>query len=86
MRQKLKELIDVVFGMRKFIAWLFLFFVGIAFRLSNYMDGAQFVDLVKSTFLAFCAANGIEHFMGVAKDFVKAKAGVPTAAAEEEEK
>lgn len=77
MRQKLRELIDVIFGMRKFIAWLFLFFVGIAFRLSDYMDGAQFVDLIKSTFLAFCAANGIEHFMSVAKDYVKTKAGTP---------
>lgn len=86
MRQKLQELIDVIFGMRKFIAWVALFLVGIIFRLTGYVDGAQFVDLIKSTFLAFAAANGVEHLMGVAKDYVNVKSRPTTLSEEGEDK
>lgn len=86
MRQKLQELIDVIFGMRKFIAWVALFLVGIVFRLTGYVDGAQFVDLIKSTFLAFAAANGVEHLMGVAKEYVNVKSNAAKAVEEDDDK
>lgn len=73
MKQRIADFIDVIFGLRKFLAWVALFIVAIVFRLSNHVDGAQFVDLVKGTFLAFAAANGVEHLVSVAKQYVDVK-------------
>ena len=73
MRQKMADFFNLVFGFRKFIAWLALFLVAIFFRLKGYVDGSQFVDLMKATFLAFVAANGVEHLVSVAKDYVAGK-------------
>ncbi len=74
MRQKLAELIDLIYGFRKFIAFLMLFIIAIVFRFINFVDGAQFVDLMKNVSLAFFAANGIEHFTTMAKDYMASKA------------
>lgn len=76
MKKKFVELFNVIFGFRKFLAWIALFVVAIVFRISNQVDGSQFVDLIKSTFLAFCAANGFEHFVSVSKQYMTSK-GVP---------
>jgi hypothetical protein len=71
MNQKLADLINVTFGMRKFIAWIVLFLVGVVFRIHGDIDGGQFVDLVKATFLGFVAGNGVEHMVSVAKEYIK---------------
>lgn len=73
MKQKIAEWLNVIFGMRKFIAWAGLFIVGIIFRLKNYMDGAQFVDLMKSTFAGFVAGNTVEHLVSFGKDYITSK-------------
>lgn len=73
MRQKLAELIDIIYGFRKFIAFMLLFIVSILFRLHALIDGGQFVDLMKNVALAFFAANGIEHFTEAAKDYFNSK-------------
>lgn len=73
MRQKLAELIDIIYGFRKFIAFLLLFVIAVVFRLTGEIDGAQFVDLLKNVGLAFFAANGIEHFTTMAKDYIESK-------------
>ena len=73
MRQKLAELIDIIYGFRKFIAFLLLFVVSIIFRLDSLIDGGQFVDLMKNVALAFFAANGIEHFTEAAKGYFASK-------------
>jgi hypothetical protein len=73
LRQKLAELIDIIYGFRKFIAFLLLFFVAILFRYQNLVDGGQFVDLMKNVALAFFAANGIEHFTEAAKGYFASK-------------
>lgn len=84
MRQKLAEFFNLVFGFRKFLAWLALFLVAIVFRLENLVDGSQFTDLMKGTFLAFVGANGVEHIVSVAKDYVNNKGQtVPVVDAEE---
>jgi hypothetical protein len=74
MRQRLAELIDILYGFRKIIAFLLLFVISIVFRLTQNIDGGQFVDLMKNVSLAFFAANGIEHFTTMAKDFIASKA------------
>lgn len=74
MKQKIAEWLNVVFGMRKFIAWFGLFVIGIVFRLKGYVDGAQFIDLMKSTFAGFVAGNTVEHLVSFGKDFVASRA------------
>ena len=77
MRQRLAELIDIIYGFRKFIAFLLLFVTAIAFRLGSEIDGGQFVDLMKNVALAFFAANGIEHFTEAAKGYFASKTPGP---------
>lgn len=61
MKQKIAELINVIFGMRKFILMVVLYVVGIVFRVKDLLSGAEMVDLFKSTTIAFMGANGVEH-------------------------
>ena len=74
MRQRLAELIDILYGFKKFIAFLLLFVTAIIFRLYSYVDGGQFVDLMKNVALAFFAANGVEHFTEAARSYFTGKA------------
>ncbi len=74
MKQKLAEWINIIFGFRKFMAWLALFLVGIVFRVKGLIAGAEFVDLIKGTFLGFVAANGVEHIMTTVKGVMDGKA------------
>ena len=83
MRQKLAELIDVIYGFRKFIAFLLLFVIAIIFRIQSLIDGGQFVDLMKNVALAFFAANGIEHFTEAAKGYFQSKIAGATAPSDE---
>lgn len=76
MKQKIVDLINVIFGFRKFLAWLALFLVAIVFRLKGDIDGGQFVDLMKSTFMGFVAGNGVEHIMTTVKEYINAKGQV----------
>lgn len=73
MRQKLADLINVIFGFRKFLIMLFLYTVGVVFRVKDLISGAELVDLFKATTLAFMGANGVEHLVSVAKDYVNNK-------------
>jgi len=75
MRQKLAELINIIFGFRKFILMMLLFAIGIVFRLNDKVNGQEFVDLMKNTAIAFFAANGIEHLTETVKTYVSSKAG-----------
>jgi hypothetical protein len=68
MRERMAEFLNVLMGFRKFIAWFSLFGVGIVFRLQNYIDGGQWVDLMKATFAGFVAGNGVEYIASTVKD------------------
>lgn len=74
MKSKIAEWINIVFGFRKFMLMLLLYFVGIIFRLKGLINGAEMVDLFKTTTIAFMGANGIEHVVGVCKDYMGTKA------------
>ncbi len=74
MKQKLVDFFNLIFGFRKFIAWLAVFLVAIVFRVTQLIEGGQFVDLMKSTFLAFVAANGVEHLLTTVKESIASKA------------
>jgi hypothetical protein len=81
MRQRLAELIDILYGFKKFIAFLLLLGISILFRLKSLIDGGQFVDLMKSVSVAFFAVNGVEHFTEAARSYFNGKipGGLPTA-------
>lgn len=73
MKQKIAELINIVFGFRKFLLMLMLYVVGIIFRVKDLVSGAEMVDLFKTTTIAFMGANGVEHIMTTVKDYVAGK-------------
>lgn len=77
MKRKIAEILNVIFGFRKFILMLILFMVGIAFRISDLITGAEMVDLFKNTTIAFFSANGVEHLVGAVKEYAASKSGVP---------
>lgn len=74
MKQKIAELINVLFGMRKFIIMIMLYIVGISFRLANLLSGSEMVDLFKATTIAFFGANGVEHLVTGVKEMMANKA------------
>lgn len=79
MKEKIAEWINVIFGFRKFIAWFGLFVVGIIFRVQNLISGEAFVDLMKSTFMGFVAANGVEHIMTTVKGVMDSRTAAANA-------
>ena len=85
MKQKLAEFLDAIMGFRKFIAFLLILLISIIFRSISLVDGAQFVDLMKSVTVAFLATNSVEHFTSMVKDYIVDKAKGALAPIEKEE-
>lgn len=75
MNEKLAEFLSVFFGFRKLIILLVLFFVGIIFRLNDLINGAEMVDLFKTTAIAFMGANGVSKLVAVTREYVAHKNG-----------
>lgn len=48
-------------GFRKFTVMVTIVAAGVVFRVLNYVNGAEFVDLLKGTAIAFFASNAGEH-------------------------
>lgn len=70
MKRKMAEMINVIFGFRKFTIMLIICAIGIIFRIYGLVSGAEMVDLFKVITVAFFGVNGIEHVVAVAKDYV----------------
>lgn len=73
MKQKLAEFIDVLMGFRKFIALMLVLLISVVFRAKGLIDGQNFTDLIKNCFISFTAANGVEHFTSMAKEYIANK-------------
>lgn len=73
MRRKIAELIDILMGFRKFIAWSMLLIVGIIFRIWGLIDGGQFVEMMKTVTISFFGANSVEHFSSMIQAHLEAK-------------
>jgi hypothetical protein len=65
--------VNIFAGLRKTIAWFALMGIAIGFRLKGYIDGGQFVDLAKNTFLGFVAGNMTEHISSTVKEYFTSK-------------
>ena len=72
---RFREFIGVLNGFRKFTVMLIIITTGIVFRVINYISGAEFVDLVKSSVVAYMAFNGLEHTTKAVVAWVKKKTG-----------
>lgn len=73
MKKKMAELLNVIFGFRKFILMLILYTVGIVFRINDLLSGKEMVDLFTGTTIAFFSANGVEHIVNCVKDIAAGK-------------
>lgn len=75
MKRQVAEVINLLFGFRKFILILILYVIGITFRCMGLINGAEMVSLFTSTTIAFFGANGVEHIVSV----IKSKNSAPVA-------
>ena len=65
------SMFELLEGSRKFLIMSIVLTTGILFRLHNYIEGKEFVDLIKGCFIAFSASNIGEHIVNVIKDKIK---------------
>jgi len=70
---KIQEIISFLNGFRKFTVMMLLIIIGVTFKLTGQLSGAEFVDLLRYTTVAFMSANGVEHIMNGVKEWLKKK-------------
>ena len=68
-----RYLISVLNGFRKFSIMVLLVNVGVVFRVTDLINGTEFVDLLKGTAIAFFASNAGEHLTNAVITWVKKK-------------
>jgi hypothetical protein len=61
MKDKVIEIVELLIGLRKFLIICALYIIGVVFRIKNLISGAEMVDMMKNTTIAFMASNGIER-------------------------
>ena len=71
MGARIREFLSFLNGFRKFTMMAAVLLVGIIFRVTGLVNGAEFVDLVKYTAIAFFGTNGLEHMTSAVKDWLK---------------
>jgi len=84
MKQDEEGFFDFLLGYRKTLAWVGMFTVSIIFCLKGYINGAQFVDISKATFLGFISGNSIEHLGNLGKSYFNTKNTIVTPTGKEE--
>jgi hypothetical protein len=53
--------IERIRGLRKWSIMVVIILIGIVFRVMGYVNGVEFVSLLKGIGVAFMASNAIEH-------------------------
>lgn len=71
---KLKNLVALLNGFRKFSVMMTLVMVAIIFRVYEFISGSEFVDLLKNTAVAYMSFNGLEHMTKTVSEWIKNKA------------
>lgn len=69
MKRIVIDWIQTIFGFRKFILMLGLLAAGIVLRVYGLVNGAELVDLLKTTAIAFMTSNGVEHVVGAINNY-----------------
>jgi hypothetical protein len=70
MNQNIVNVLNSLQGIRKVLVMLSLVLIGVIFRIKGYLDGSNFVDLLKATTIAFFASNGVEHLTSTIKEYI----------------
>jgi len=73
MNVKLAEFLGVLNGFRKFTVMFLLIAIAITFRILDYINGAEFVNLLKGTAIAYMSFNGLEHMTKTVQVWIKKK-------------
>jgi len=71
--KQVKIIIGIINGFRKYSIMLILITIAVTFRLMNYLNGAEVVDLLSGVTIAFMASNSVEHAVKGVTDWLKAK-------------
>ena len=71
--ERMKNLIRFLNGFRKFTIMIALICVAVIFRVMNYINGQQMVDLLSATGVAFMGTNAVEHMTKAVIEWVKKK-------------
>lgn len=66
---KIDKWIERIRGLRKWTVIVALIGVGVVLRVQGYINGVEFVSLLKDVSVAFMASNAIEH----ARYFLRSK-------------
>lgn len=68
-------MIDKLSGIRKLLVMLLILIVGVSFRLTEYLNGTELVELIKTCAVGFFGANLTEHIVSGVKSVIKSKIG-----------
>jgi hypothetical protein len=68
MKQTLADFLEVFEDTNKTVVMAILLFISAFFRIKGYIDGQGFVDLVKTTTIAFFGTTSVVHFTSMVKD------------------
>lgn len=71
--EKAKHILNFLNGFRKFTVMIILIIIGVTFLLTGHLTGAEMVDLLRYTAVAFMTANGVEHMIKGVQAWVKGK-------------
>lgn len=72
MTEKAANFFNLMYSFRGLITWSAVFIVAIIFRIDKRIDGDQFVNLVKGTFIAFSAIHASEGISTTIKEYLNA--------------
>jgi len=73
MPQWLKDVISFINGFRKFTVMVLLLVTGISFRVTDFITGSEFVELLRYTTVAYMGTNALEHMSKAVVEWVKKK-------------
>lgn len=71
--QYIVDFVNSVQGLRKTAVMVGLMAMGCILRVKGYISGDNLADLLKSTVVAFFAANGMEYLTTTVKTYVNSK-------------
>ena len=73
MKQKMIDFLNVLQVFNKSLVMLLVLAIGVWFRLKNYLNGDNFVELIKTTVIAYFGAHVSEHFVTMVRDHLASK-------------
>lgn len=74
MQQKVSDFLEVFQDVNKTAILLLLIALGAIFRMKGYIQGVEFVDLLKTTTISYFGTASVVHLTGMVKDHLESKA------------